>query len=44
VVAENVFPYFDLKEYYTRYISYDLNDEKRKGLELFLEKLKSYNK
>jgi chorismate dehydratase len=39
IVAENPFPYFDLKEYYTKHIHYYLDDEKRKGLELFLSML-----
>lgn len=39
VVAENSFSVFDLRTYYTKCISYDLTEEKRKGLELFLEKL-----
>lgn len=43
VLSENNFPYFDLKEYYTKYISYELDQEKRKGLDLFLQKLKDYN-
>ena len=30
---------FDLYEYYTRFIRYDLDDVKRKGMGLFLEKL-----
>jgi chorismate dehydratase len=30
---------FDLEKYYTQYISYHLDDEKRKGLDLFLKKL-----
>jgi len=30
---------FDLEEYFTRYISYELDTEKKKGLALFLEKL-----
>jgi chorismate dehydratase len=30
---------FDLKEYYSRYLSYDLNEEKKKGLNLFLTML-----
>ena len=42
VVQENTFASFDLKEYYTRYISYHLNNEKKKGMALFLEKLKQY--
>lgn len=37
VVQENPFPYFSLKEYYTKHIHYLLDDEKRKGLKLFLE-------
>jgi len=36
VVAENPFPYFDLYQYYTKHISYELTPEKRKGLEKFL--------
>jgi chorismate dehydratase len=40
VVAENHFPEFDLMTYYTEFISYDLSPQKRKGLALFLEKLK----
>ena len=31
---------FDLKAYYTQYISYDLNPLKKRGLELFLQQLK----
>lgn len=30
---------FNLEEYYTKYISYELNEEKKKGLALFLAKL-----
>jgi chorismate dehydratase len=33
---------FDLKEYYTHYLSYVLDAEKEKGLKLFLEKLRNY--
>jgi chorismate dehydratase len=36
VVAENPFPFFDLHQYYTKHISYELTPEKRKGLEKFL--------
>lgn len=36
VVAMNPFPYFDLKEYYTRYIHYVLDDTKKRGLQKFL--------
>lgn len=32
-------PDFDLETYYTRYISYELDEEKRKGLEVFLRYL-----
>lgn len=41
VVAENSCETFDLLDYYTRHISYPLTDQKRKGLKLFLEKLKT---
>lgn len=37
VVQANPFPYFNLKEYYTEHIHYLLNEEKKKGLALFLE-------
>jgi chorismate dehydratase len=37
VVAQNPFAAFDLKTYYTKCISYQLTEEKRKGLELFLK-------
>lgn len=40
VVAENNFPVYDLAKYYTENISYELTDEKRKALQLFLEKIK----
>jgi len=43
VVAENPFTVFDLKKYYTAYISYELDEQKREGLKLFLEKLKNIN-
>jgi chorismate dehydratase len=36
VVAENPYPVFDLHQYYTRHISYELTAEKRKGLQQFL--------
>ena len=36
-VAENPFPVFDLHDYYTKHISYELTPNKRKGLEKFLE-------
>jgi chorismate dehydratase len=31
---------FDLHTYFTQYLSYDLNEKKREGLELFLSMLK----
>ncbi len=39
VVAGQNYPVYDLRKYYTENISYALTDEKRKGIELFLEKL-----
>lgn len=39
VINQNPFPYFDLKAYYTKHISYRLTEKKREGLKLFLEKL-----
>jgi len=44
VIKENDFPHFDLKTYYTSCISYHLDNEKKKGLELFLSKLKTIKK
>lgn len=40
VIAENPYPVYDLKKYYTTNISYILNDQKLKGMERFLEYLK----
>lgn len=37
VVRSNSFPYYDLKKYYTEHIHYLLDDEKKKGLDLFLK-------
>jgi len=39
VVAENGYPMVDLTTYYTKNISYELDDAKRKGLALFLSLL-----
>ena len=36
IVAENPYDLYDLKKYYTKNISYILDNEKRKGLEKFL--------
>jgi chorismate dehydratase len=41
VVAENDFKWFDLASYYSDHISYFLDEQKRKGLQLFLAKLSS---
>lgn len=40
VVTENQIDYYDLQVYYRENIKYGLNEENRKGLELFLEYLK----
>jgi chorismate dehydratase len=37
IVAENPFPYYDLKTYYQRDIHYFIDQEKKKGLMQFLE-------
>lgn len=37
IVAENPYPAYDLKKYYTENISFSLTPEKRKGMELFLK-------
>jgi len=44
VIEENPFPYYDLRTYYTNCIDYKLDAEKRKGLELFLQKLRNLNR
>lgn len=41
IVANNPYPLFDLKKYFTRHISYTLDEQKKQGLQLFLEKLKT---
>ncbi len=40
VIAENPYPVYDLHTYYKENIQYALDEEKRKGLALFLEYLK----
>ncbi len=40
IVRKNPYFLFDLKRYFTEYISYTLDDKKTAGLSLFLEKLK----
>ncbi len=41
IVAANPFPHIDLLQYYTKHISYTIDKEKLKGLELFLQYLRS---
>ncbi|XZF15815.1 menaquinone biosynthetic enzyme MqnA/MqnD family protein [Chitinophagaceae bacterium MMS25-I14] len=41
IVAAHPYPYYDLMTYYTENIKYELTPERRKGLELFLEKIGS---
>lgn len=40
IVRENLSPFYDLKTYYTNNISYELTENKRRGLEKFLDFLK----
>jgi len=40
VVAANPFPYYDLKTYYTENIKYYLDEEKKNGMNRFLELIK----
>jgi chorismate dehydratase len=39
IVTQNVYSLFDLKKYFTQCISYTLDERKKAGLDLFLEKL-----
>ena len=39
VLAQNSFEHYDLRKYYTECISFELTEDKRKGLELFLSYL-----
>ncbi|MEJ7610360.1 MAG: menaquinone biosynthesis protein [Ferruginibacter sp.] len=39
VISENPYAEYDLQEYYTNNISYELTDEKRVGMEVFLQKI-----
>lgn len=39
VVAENPFSFFDLTKYYTSYIKYSLDENAKKGLSAFIDKL-----
>ena len=40
VIAENPFPYYDLHTYYTKNIRFYLDDEKKNGLNKFLEMIR----
>ncbi len=42
VLKQNPYSLFDLKTYFTRHMSYRLDDDKRKGLKLFLQKIAAY--
>jgi len=42
LLKEFNYPYFDLEEYFTNYIDYQLNELKIKGLNLFLERINYY--
>ncbi len=42
VLLNNAHADFDLRTYYTKNISYHLNAEKKKGMELFLQKLNAF--
>jgi chorismate dehydratase len=44
VIDKNPCKIFDLRHYYTDCISFDLDENKNKGLELFLKKIKMLNK
>lgn len=39
VVESEVYKHYDLRKYYTQNLSYQLTDDKKKGLDLFLQKL-----
>jgi chorismate dehydratase len=44
VIRENPYDTYNLHTYYTKNINYELTEDKRKGLELFLEYLNEMNK
>ena len=44
VIAENEFPYYDLKTYYTENIKYRLDEDKIKGMNKFLEMIGTEHK
>ena len=39
IVMDNSYPTFNLKEYYTKYISYRLDEKKQEALDVFIKKL-----
>jgi len=39
VITANPYDYFDLKKYYTEYISYNLDEKKMEGMKVFLDKI-----
>ena len=41
VIEENPYEFFDLKKYYTSYINYSLDENAKKGLQLFLANLRT---
>jgi chorismate dehydratase len=43
IAAAQQYPLYDLYQYYTQNISYQLDDEKRKGMNLFLKKIGKYD-
>jgi len=43
IVLQNPYPFFDLYEYYTRYIEYRFTPEKMEALQLFLQKIGEEN-
>ena len=43
IVAANPFDLYDLKKYYTLHLSYKLDEQKRKGMKLFLQYLKEFH-
>jgi chorismate dehydratase len=42
IIAANPYGHYDLYEYYTKNIDYKLDDEKRKAMELYLTKIKTF--
>ena len=43
VIADHYFPHYDLSLYFKKCVSYRLDEEKKKGMNLFLEKLRENN-